>query len=212
MEIRRQYIQKYLHDIAIDQLADDYISKGYHVDKEKMVGRYHADLVAEKENETIVVEVRTGKMTPQKRSEIAGLSDYVRNQENHKFLVVLANPPTKKQINIPNIKSLLLNYFLDHSPDELNNLSTHTRITSVEDVNIYEVTVVEQGDIIAKGNGLVETELQYGSSSDRRNDEGTTLEEVFPFNFEVVLTYTSDNDLHVSDMITLTIDVSGWYQ
>ncbi|WP_338876517.1 hypothetical protein WBJ53_12795 [Spirosoma sp. SC4-14] len=48
MEIKQQYLQNYLHDIAIDQLMDDYRAKGYQVVREEKVGDYRADLVAKK--------------------------------------------------------------------------------------------------------------------------------------------------------------------
>ena len=53
MEIKKQYLQKYLHDIAVDQIAEEYQQKGYSITKEEQVGKkYRADLIARKNDET----------------------------------------------------------------------------------------------------------------------------------------------------------------
>ena len=79
MDIRRQHLQPYLHGIAVNQLADDYKTKGYTVSREEAIGgRYRADLIARKNNEVIIVEVKTGRMTPEKRVQLVKLADYVR--------------------------------------------------------------------------------------------------------------------------------------
>ena len=207
MEIRQQYLQRYLHDIAIDQLMADYEAKGYKVLKEEKVGKYRADLVAKKADEVVVVEVKTGRMSPQKRKQVADIGDYVRAHKNHKFLVVLATPPKPKKIDIPNLESLLLNYMTDNFPDSLNSLSTHTRITDVSGVTVNEVTVIEDGSIIAVGNGTVEVELQYGSD---RDEDATVTVDSFPVDFEIILKYKANRELFLADIELMEIDVSSF--
>lgn len=215
MEIKRQYLEKYLHDIAIDQLAADYIANGYDVAKEKPVGKYRADLVAQKGSEVVVIEVKAGRMTSERRSQISAIADYVKDQPDYKFLVVLANPPIEKKIEIPNIKQILFDYFREHIPDKLNDLPAQTlqRITSVENAVVDEVTVDTQGDITAKGHALLNVTLRYSSAPHRhRKNRGAIIEETFPFDFKIVLTHSSGNELTLSEVIRLNVDVSDWYE
>ena len=209
MEIRQQYLQRYLHDIAIDQLMADYEAKGYEVLKEEKIGKYRADLVAKKADEVVVVEVKTGRMSPQKRQQVAGIGDYVRAHKNHKFLVVLATPPKPKKIDILNIESLLLDHLINNTPDALDSLSTHTRITDVSGVTVNELTVIDDGSIKATGNGTVEVELQYGSDHD---DDGTITSDSFPVNFKVVLKYNANQELFLAGTELMEIDVSSFYE
>ena len=207
MEIRPQYLDRYLHDIAIDQLMADYESKGYQVSKAEKIGGHRADLVAKKDNEVIVLEVKTGKMTPAKRRQIAEMGDYVRKQKNYRFLVVLATPPKPKRIEIPNLERLLLDYLIENFPETLDTLSSHTRITDVPDTIVDELTMAEDGSIIAKGNGIVEVKLQYGPDND-----GVVSEDTFPFRFEVVLKYDQNQELTLADAKSIDVDVSSFYE
>ncbi|WP_020603383.1 hypothetical protein [Spirosoma spitsbergense] len=207
MEIRQQYLQRYLHDIAIDQLMADYEAKGYTVLKEEKVGKYKADLVAKKEDEVVVVEVKTGRMTPQKRQQVADIGDYVRTHKNYKFLVVLATPPKPKKIDIPNLDLLLFHYLLNHLPDSLNALSPQTRITDVVDTAANEVTVGRDGSMVVKGMGTVEVQLQYGSG-----DDESISHDAFPFDFDIVLKYNQKQELIIEDTHTIDVDISSFYE
>lgn len=208
MEIKREYLQKYLHNIAIDQLMADYQSKGYQTSKRDKIGNYYPDLVARKGDEVVVIEVKTGNLTPDKRKQVAAIGDYVRTHQNYKFLVVLATPPKPKAIDIPNLEHLLFTYLIDNFPDDLYRLSSYTRITDVPDVTVDEVTVAEDGGIVAKGTATVEVELQYGSA----NDDGAVTEDVFPFDFEVTLKYNQNQELVLVDAEIIEVDTSSFYE
>lgn len=207
MEIRQQYLERYLYDIAVDQLMADYQAKGYQVAKEEKVGGFQADLVATKGDEVVVVEVKTGTMTPQRRRQVAAIGDYVRTQKNYKFLVVLANTPKPKRIDIPNIEQLLSDYLIENFPQDLNRLSPHTRIIDVAEATVDEVTVTEDGGIVAKGNGTVEAELQYGSG-----DDGASSYDSFPLTFEVTLKHNKKQELFIADAETIEVDTSSFYE
>jgi len=100
MEISKKYFSKYLHDIAVEQIADDYTNKGYAVSREVALGEYHADLVAKKGNEQIVIEIKSGKMTADTKSKMTGLANYVRSIGGYKFMVVVASPPKEKGLRL----------------------------------------------------------------------------------------------------------------
>lgn len=207
MEIRQQYLQRYLHDIAIDQLVADYQAKGYQVTKEEKIGKYQADLVAKREGEVIVVEVKTGRMTAQKRRELTEIGDYVRTQKNYKFLVVIATPPKPKKIDVPNLDQLLYDYLVDHLPNQLDQLSSNTRITGVLDAVVNELTVSDDGSIVAKGSAIVEVELNYGSKDDQ-----TQTGDSFPFDFRIILKYNLSQELFLDEAENIDFDTSSFYE
>lgn len=207
MEIKQQYLQKYLHDIAIDQLAADYAAKDYLVTREEYFDQNHqADLVARKGDEVIVVEVKTGRLTADRRKKLAQLGDYARTK-NYKFLVVLATPPKPKKIDVPNLDELLFGYLIDNLPNELDTLSSRTHITDVSGSTADEVTVQEDGSITVKGSGVVEVSLGYGPQSDSAESTDN-----FPFTFDVLLNRAASKELVIEEMKNLAIDTSDFYE
>lgn len=206
MNIRPQVQQRYLHDMAIDQLVADYQEKGYQVDREKAIGAYQADLVVTKGDEVIVFEVKTGAMNPQMQNRLAQIGDYVRNRKNHKFLVVVATPPKRKKIEVPDLDRLLYDYLVDNFPENLDELSSHTRITEVSGATVDELTVREDGRLLVKGSAEIEVELSYGSG-----DETDTNEDYFPFTFEFILKYNNERTLVVDEEKLIEVDTSSFY-
>ena len=183
MEIKKKYLLKYLHDIAIEQIAEDYIQKGYSVTKEEALGgKYYADIVARKNQEQIVIEVKTGKLNAERKEKIANLADYVRSLGGYKFLIAIATPPKEKKLEIAELEQLITNYFHQDLPSELDSLSTHTRPDEVSDIDIDEINISSKS-IFIKGNGVVSVEMQFGSDSDQNNDDGFKINDNFPFYF-----------------------------
>lgn len=211
MEIKKRYLHKYLHDIAIEQIAEEYQEKGYTVSKEEQLGKkYIADLIARKGNETIVVEVKSGKMSPERKQKITDLANYVREQGNYKFLVVIATPPKEKKLEIADIEELLTENMIEDFPRELDELSTHTRLVEITDVEIDEISI-DGTSIFVSGDGVVSVELQFGSDGDQHSGNGFKYEDSFPFDFEIILEYDAEHKLKIVDVDKLKIDTSSYY-
>jgi hypothetical protein len=209
MEIKKQYLQKYLHSIAIDQIAEDYRQKGYTISKEEQVGKFRADLIARKENETIVIEIKSGRMTPEKKETIIGLGNYVRSQGNYKFLVVIATPPKEKKLEITEIKNLLSEYLDNNIPGEIDALSTHPGIDEVTDIDIDEITVNGKS-LFVKGYGVLNVELQYGSDGDQGRGDGYKTFDNFPFEYELTLEYDEQHKLKIKKVDKLEVDTTSF--
>ena len=212
MEIKKKYLSKYLHDIAIEQIAEDYIQKGYSVTKEEALGgKYYADIVARKNQEQIVIEVKTGKLNAEKKEKIANLADYVRSLGGYKFVIAIATPPKEKKLEIAELEQLITNYFHQDLPSELDSLSTHTRPDEVSDIDIDEINISSKS-IFIKGNGVVSVEMQFGSDSDQNNDDGFKINDNFPFDFALTLGYNDENKLEIVDVQKVEIDTSSYYE
>ena len=210
MEIKKKYLGKYLHDIAIEQIAEDYIQKGYQVNKEELLGKFQADLVARKGEDQIVIEVKAGKMTPDRKQKIAGIADYVRSLGNYKFLVVIATPPKEKKLEIEDIETLISNYIHNDLPSELDELSSHTRPDEVFDIDIDEINISGE-NIFVKGDGVVSVELQFGTDGDQDKGDGFKSYDNFPFDFEITLAYNSKKELEIIEVDKFEVDTSSYY-
>ncbi|MBO0936191.1 hypothetical protein J2I47_06500 [Fibrella sp. HMF5335] len=198
-------MQEYLHDIAVNQLRAEYQSKGYTVAIDAPIGDTKADLVAKRADEVVVLEIKVGSMTPEKRERVTKLGDYVRDHKNYKFLVVVSTPPKPKNIDVPDLDELLHEYILDNFPSELDSLSSHTQIEDVIESTVDELSVLDEGRLAVKGSGVVEVELHYGS----KDDEHISYDS-FPFTFDAVLKRNEKDELTIDDMHELTVDTSSW--
>jgi Holliday junction resolvase len=209
MEIKKHLLQKYLHELAIEQLVDDYTSKGYTVLHSVTVGTYQPDLVVKKGTEFIYIEVKTNKMTPEKRKKIVEIGNFVRQNPNHKFLAVIATEPRDKKLEIESIMTLIEAEMNADLPDELDQLSSHSRVEEVMDVDIREISIHAE-TISAKGVGVVSVSLQFGS--DAEQDTGRpVLTESFPFEFDLEMKYGPDQALRIAKVNDLRVDTSSYY-
>lgn len=211
MEIKTKYFEKYMYDIAVEQLIEDYLNKGYTVNKNFKVGNHQADIVAQKGEEVIVIEVKSGRMTPSKKETIAKLGNFVRSKENYKFLVAVATPPKEKRLDIANLESLLIREMTENFPSELEGLSTTTSIEDVNDIDIDEIEINGKS-IYVKGDAVVSVELQYGSDGDQKNDDGYKTTDSFPFTFEITLKHNGQEELEIFEVDKLAVDTSTFYE
>lgn len=211
MEIKKKYFYKYLHEIAIEQIKDEYVDKGYKVLTEFKLGRNSADLVAKKGEETIVFEIKSGKTSPIEKERISQIADYVKNKTNYKFLLVVATPPKEKNLEIDDLEQLLFEHFFEEFPPELMDLSSHTTLDEVADVDIDEIRISGNW-IFVNGTGVVGLELEYGNAGDHGEGEGYLTNDSFPFDFELTLGYDESGKLYIHEVDKLEVDTSSFYE
>lgn len=211
MEIKDRYLNKYFHDIAMEQLYDEYTERGYIVYKEKLIGSFEADLIAEKGNEKIVIEIKSGRMTPDKKQRLAELANYVRSQGDYKFMVVVPTPSQKKQLEVENIEQLLLTDIIHNLPSELDQLSTHTTPDEVYEVDIDEIKI-DEDSIFIKGDGMISVELDYGSDSDDLIADGYASSDSFPFSFTAKLSLNLKTKNFEIEDADINVDTSSFYE
>ncbi|WP_128548509.1 hypothetical protein [Larkinella soli] len=207
MKIKQRHLQKYMHDIAVEQLAADYSEKGYKVSKEEPIGQFRVDLVARKGNETILIEVKAGSLTPEKKSEIQAIGDFVKNNNNYRFLIAIATPPKEKKIEIENLDRLLFLYISEHVPEDLSRLTHFVSIQNVMEVDPDEIITTGSQKFRVVGDGIVTVNLRNESGEALKHN--SLIEESFPFTFEVILTNAGNEGFILSQAIQLTVDVSS---
>jgi hypothetical protein len=208
MQIEKQYLQKYLQHIAIDQLTAEYQKKGYVVLKEPL-DSYQPDVAFTNHYETIVIEVvegKAGKLTAEKKDRIDKLRNYVQNHAHHKFLIVLATPPKDKKLEIDGFDSMLLTYFAKEIPDELTQISTYARVKKILSTNIDTMSMTKQG-VLVIGEGVISVDLEFRSDTEK-NDYNKNLYEHFLFEFELLMNYNNQHVLEISEVRKMNVDIS----
>jgi hypothetical protein len=206
MEISKSIEQKYLHEMAVDQLAADYTQRGYQVAPKEQIGSYQPDLVVRRDNEIIIFEVKTGPLNPELRQKLAAFSDYVKAKPNYRFRVVFATPPRTKTIEIDSLAEALTSYFLQaDTPESLLALSSDTLIEDVVGLEISRITVSPTGELELTGTGVFEVRLRYGGS------DGFETEDAYPFEFNAVL-FHNGKSWQIAELMRCEVDTSSFYE
>ena len=204
MEIKPEILDKYLAEAAVEQLARDYELKGFQVEKNTALGGIQADLIVKKGDETIVFKVKAGPWTPEQREAVKRLRNYAVHERGARFMLVLAPQPSGKLVQIEGLEDLLAAIVAERCQSALSEVSTHTRIESVTDVDIGSVTIGQEG-IEVEGSASVELELQYGSDSDVKKDQVFTSSERVPLTFRLSL----GPNLKLRDVLELNLDLAS---
>lgn len=198
MEIKKQILYKNLEELALQQIAEDYQSKGYKTSREASLGKFRADLIAFNDKEKIVFEVKTTRMSSSDKKRLAAFTDYINTLENCTLKILIARPPKDKKIIIEGFEELLLNYLISNMPYELDEISTHTTVDNISDVEIHELHLKEKNVMKITGFGVIDVELQFGSGGDQRRGDGYIAFDSFPFDFnlemELLEQYIINND------------------
>lgn len=208
MTTRDNYLAPYYERATIDQLADEYKQKGYSVQRDARLIKYRVDLLAEKDGQKVYIEVKRKKMDAEARRRIVAIEELTRNMPNTRLIVVPERYSEEKKVEFEHIDEILLELFMIDFPDELDELSTHTSVDSVDSVVIDEIKVLGQ-DIVIKCSGQVNVELQYGSDSEQDDEPLPSMS--FPFEFEGTLSW-DDGEYHVTEVDILKINTDEFYR
>jgi hypothetical protein len=209
MQIEKQYLQKYLQHIAVDQLTAEYQQKGYVVLKDPL-DSYQPDVAFTNHSETIVIEVvvlNAGKLTAEKKNKMDKLHNYVQNHARHKFLIVLATPPKDKKLEIAGFDSMLLAHFTKEIPNELTQLSTFARVKKILSTNIDTISVAEEG-VLVIGQGVISVDLEFRTDAELNEGYKKHLYDHFSFDFELLMNYNNQHLLEISEVRKMKVDTS----
>ncbi len=210
MRIRSDIVKKYWHEAAIADLASTYTTKGYKVEKDAKVGDYEADLVLKKDNELIVIEVKSGAWPEEKTAEVQSIRNEVVHKLGGKFNLVLVSPPPQETVNeIEGLEDILFELLAEEGTyrDDLDILSSLTIIEDVSDVVLSSLSI-EKNRLHAQGVATVSVSLNWGSSSDYEKDNGLTDTDSFPLDFDIVL----DGNLKIVEVIKLEVNTASHYK
>ena len=202
MEIETRILQKYYEQAAVEQLMYEYSQKGYELLKEEHIENQCFDLVARKDCEIIVFEIKTGSWNADKRQAVENRRNYAVHKLGAKFKLVLVSLPKEPDIEIEGLEALLPDLLADHFADEFSRLATHYWVDEVSDLMIDEIHL-KITETKIKGRGIVTVGFQYGSDIDYSEDNGLRWTDSFWFDFHFVL----DEKLEINRIVELEIDI-----
>ncbi|MBS1514130.1 MAG: hypothetical protein JSS63_03800 [Bacteroidetes bacterium] len=205
MEIRKDLIQKYLHEIAIEQLKETYTKKGYMVSTDMKFGNYTADIVVQNIDEMIVFEVNTTKMNDLQKEKFYKLSEEVKKIKNCKFKVIIAKPPKEKLLEVYGLENVLDVFLIDiEDISAISSLCHHYTIDEVADIEL-ESLIIENNEIKVTGSTSLGIYLFY---SQEKEDEGLYDRIYLPMTFDMILNLVG-GELKMQEMISWSIDTSS---
>ena len=187
MKIDKQYLKKYYHRAAVDQLCAQYNKRGYKVTVEERIGDYRVDMVARKDDSIIFFEVKTGDVRAETKARIKQQASYLKETyPGCKFFLIAVRYPDEDTIVIDNIEELVYDYLVSSGiPSDLDELSTHTSIEDVESVSVNSIEINRESD------------APFYMS--------------FPFTMKGELEY-NDGKLEMVDMTEFEADTSEFYE
>ena len=98
------YLIKYYAKATEERIADEYRERGYTIKTDYSVGPYRVDIAAFKDEETVFIEVKTHKETPDSKRRIKEMADYFKTIPNTKFIIAVSRMPEFKTIEFDDIE------------------------------------------------------------------------------------------------------------
>ena len=159
MEVEDKYIKRYWYHIVEDQVYDDYTARGYHVERQFLLGdnNFRADLYATKDDERIIIEITISKKS---RYEFIHLLSKA-HELGARLEVVSANyKPFSSSIHFDGFEQLFSDYLNDVNPSEFGEFATHNRVDEIEDMEIEEISI-DGEEVELKGRCNVELQTWF---------------------------------------------------
>lgn len=164
MKIGMNEILRGIEYTAIQKITKELERDGFSINKEYSI----FDLYAEKGDDKRIYEFKIGKNRIQKRQFIALQEEAKRL--GAKLYIVYLEIPRSKEVDFEGLDQIIYKDLLNDFPSEIDALSTHTTIESIEDIEIDSINI---SDSIVKltGSGTINVHLQFGSRSDLKNND-----------------------------------------
>jgi Holliday junction resolvase len=198
VRVERQIAERHWESAAAEQLAEQLRAKGYKVQRDGKFAEFRADLVARKGEETIVYEFKSPSEGGEDWSRAVSLLRERAVERGARFRIVFVRPPREARIEVEGIETALKDALREHLPAELDQLSDHTTVDEVADVEIDAIEV-RQLETAVHGEATVSVSL--------KNNKETFASESFPFTFAITL----DRDGHLKGISALEMDTSSWF-
>lgn len=198
MELKEKYIRKYWYQMVEDQIADEYASMGYDVDRNcEICPGKRADLVAHKGEEHIIIEI----VDRQKSNDaILQLYHYAKKTGYDVRLVVANYSHLETSIEFEEFYETFIEYLNDENPGEFGEFATHSRVDEIEECTFKGIKV--NGDSVrVEGDCVVSLDTWIDNEGD------TDYTYHVPIVFDLSMKLVKEN-WKVSDCMRLDIDTS----
>ena len=192
MKIGMNEILSGIEYTAIQKITKELVRDGFIVKNEfspEQDNRLFFDLYAEKGEDKRIYELKIGKNRIQKK-QFAALQAEAKRL-GAKLYIVYLEIPRSKEVNFEGLDQIIYEDLLNDFPSEIDGLSTHTTIESIEDLEINSINI---SDSIVKltGPGTINVHLQFGSRSAWRNNDAVEDAGSVDFFFKLSIDVTTN--------------------
>jgi hypothetical protein len=175
-EIDEPIFMKHLEQAYCENLSKKYSAKGYEVyTGYQFPNGPKVDFMAQKDDERIVIEIKNGKLSPEKRDAISRVKGFVDEHKNiAQFKIAFLNPPQVQKVEFDGLERIIGNDMRDKLPARIYP----EEVTDLE----IETLRINKGDIYITGVGVIIDASSYDS-----------------FSFEFSITLTKDFEIEASN-------------
>ena len=165
MKIGMNEILRGIELTAIEKIKRELVKEGFVVknDFKTSEDKFPIDLYAERGEDKRIYELKIGKNRIQKK-QYAMLQAEAKRL-GAKLYIVYLEVPRSKEVTFNGLDKIILEDLLDNYPFEIDGLSTHTTIESVEDVEI-DTMEIASGIARITGSGSINIRLWFAPRSD----------------------------------------------
>lgn len=197
MRLDDKYLEMAYVEANIRQKTDELQKKGYQVIDDQFF-----DLLVEGKGEKLAYEFKY-RNGGNRRLQIGKLMEKAE-EIGAELIVVYMARPDRDTIEFDELGSIIEEYFSVNFPEDLDVLSTHTRITEVYIESITNICLLEK-NIQLSGEASVTVSLQYGSDRDQEEDDEESW--TFPMGYDITMNWNKD----ILDM-DYNIDTDSFYK
>lgn len=197
----------YLEAAKIEELTSQLRDQGYRVTVHPSGEDEGYDLVAEKDNRKVAVEVKSNARLRESAETIKALRRRAIERKYDEFQLVVVSPPHETNVHIEGLDKKLLEYLRRTPPDALTNVPQRPHIETISDLDIDSISITADGTRV-NGNGVIRVGERADDGVYITNIPLSTLQWVtnLPFRFEIRL----DNELRITDAYKIDVDTSSW--
>jgi hypothetical protein len=187
-DIDRSILMKHLESACLEDIEKKYSRQNYNVyRKYNLTDSIRADIVAVKDNEMIIFEIKYENMQKEQKERFLAIKEFVEKENrNIKYKMIFLNPPQSRIIEFDGLSQIIFDdlYSQGSMDDECMEAVNEIEIDSLE---------IKDKKIYIQGNGVLETTLQFGSDNESEGDDDCSEE--YPFDFKLQL----NEDFKVED-------------
>ena len=188
MKIGMNEILQGIEHSAVQKITKELIKDGFSVtDKYYLQSdnkKVRFDLYAEKGSDRRIYELKIGKNKIQNKQYLA-LQDAAKSMEARLYIVYL-EVPHSKEIEFDGLEQMIYEDLINDLPSEIDCLSTHTTIDSIDNVEIDSINI-STDTINVSGSGTININLQFGSNMDLKHGDGIEEGDSMDFHFRLTI-------------------------
>jgi Holliday junction resolvase len=191
----------YLEQATVEELAADLEGRGYRVEREAPLGDQRVDILAERGEERVAIEVKARSRLAESTLEVERLREAALSAGLSGFRVVVAVPPHAVDVTVDNLRSELLDYFVKNETSSTREaLASVTQFDDVIDL-VIESVELHPARIHVRGRAYLDVRIDDGLGD--ADGEAFAIDSL-PFTFDLDL----DPDLKIVQMHDLEVYTS----